>query len=114
MDDLDTQVKALLQRETSPHLHDDPDKMLLAEHLLRRVGLPNTFCPLPWSHVMAERHTEIKPCCRWQATDTKGDALQDSSGFPLNLTGRLDLHAVLNSEPYKALRRDFMLSLIHI
>ena len=106
-DDRSDYVKALLARETSPHLHSDSDKMILAEHLLDSVGLPRDFCPLPWSHVMAERHREIKPCCRWQENDAAGNAI-DSGGFPLHPEGKLDLHAVLNSEPYRQLRRAFM------
>jgi MoaA/NifB/PqqE/SkfB family radical SAM enzyme len=77
-------------------------KNLQAQKILAEIGVPETFCPLPWIHLMGKFTGEIRPCCYWEPK------YSEETDFPMKIPGDLDIGTVINSEQFRNLRKQFL------
>ena len=68
--------------------------------------IPNSWCPLPWSHISIKGNGTYRLCCHSNTSKNRG-ILTDTQGVPLHID-RANWKDVINSETMKSVRKNML------
>lgn len=77
-----------------------------SDYLQQNKGAPDSWCPLPWSHISIKGNGVYRLCCHSNVSENHG-VLRDKKGKPFHI-GTADWESVANSNTMKTIRKNML------
>ena len=78
----------------------------LLNNLKQNKGAPDSWCPLPWSHISIKGNGFYRVCCHSNVSKECG-ILKDNQDRPYHI-GKADWNEVINSDKMKSIRKNML------